>query len=197
VQILCQEDRNASSYACSTSSNTCSTIAEGISDNSEQNEVDYVLSPMVSNEELCEEAVTSVQRGGFETLRRDIQVIRRIGEGDFGIVFEGQFRGRKCAVKMVKQELNRTSEQSQQIRDLLMEMAILASIPSHPNVVGFVGACIDDLKIPLIIEEFVDGENLEDYLSPMPICFELGRAKVRSMPLRYFVHRWRLSHLQF
>jgi hypothetical protein len=61
---------------------------------------------------------------------------------------------------------------------MLIELAVLAGVKPHPNVVGFLGACVEDLSAPLIIEEYVHGPNLEDYLYLKQVGFNLGQPKV-------------------
>jgi hypothetical protein len=142
----------------------------------EEKDVEIVLSPHCHDCSLVECAVNKVHSGGFEVGRDDIEMGKKIGEGEFGIVFKGQCQGRPCAIKRLKHSFRRDS---QEVQRLLIELTVLASLPSHPNVVGLMGACIADLSYPLIILELVEGENLEDHLSPKPIGFNLGRPKVR------------------
>ena len=123
-------------------------------------------------------SVTSVYKGSFDIVREELRISRQIGEGEFGLVLKGVHRGRPCAVKMLKQGVRRDTLQYQ---CLLLELSILASIRPHANVVGFLGGCIDDLSRPLIIEEFVDGQNLEEYLAAKRDGFNLGQPKVRTM----------------
>jgi len=71
---------------------------------------------------------------------------------------------------------------SREHNHLLTELSILASIGAHPNLVGFRGTCMQDGNIPYILEELVDGPNLEDYLSAKPNDFNLGQSKVSNLP---------------
>jgi serine/threonine protein kinase len=50
-------------------------------------------------------------------------------------------------------------------------------------VVGFLGACIEDLSKPAIIEELIDGPNLDQYLSVKRAGFNLGQPKVYKWSL--------------
>jgi serine/threonine protein kinase len=116
-----------------------------------------------------------VHQGAYEIYSDELQFESQIGEGQFGLVYKGAWRGQPCAIKKLKDGI---SNQSIEYQRLLIELAILAAIGAHPNIVSFSGACIQDLSSPLIVEEFVDGMNLEEYLSRKSLGFNLGRAKV-------------------
>ena len=45
-----------------------------------------------------------------------------------------------------------------------MELDVLTSVGKHQNLVEFYGACVQDPTNPVILEEFVEGPNLEHYL---------------------------------
>ena len=47
--------------------------------------------------------------------------------------------------------------------DLVSEIELLPKIGHHPNVVGFVGACVSDH--PIMIFEYMDGGCLDDVLT--------------------------------
>ena len=104
-----------------------------------------------------------------------LQFQEQIGEGEYGLVYKGLWRGRACAIKKLKSGITKESVEYQR---LLMELGILVGVGSHPNIVSFFGACIQDFSCPLIVEELVDGMNLKDYLSGNPLGFNLGRSKV-------------------
>ncbi len=57
-------------------------------------------------------------------------------------------------------------------RDLIMEIDILMSIGSHPNLVPLIGACIEDKKRPIILEEFIGGPNLATYFLMSHFCLK-------------------------
>ena len=103
----------------------------------------------------------------------------QIGEGKFGVVYKGIWKGRACAIKKLKTGISKESVQYQR---QLIELGILACVGTHPNIVGFWGACIQDISSPLIVEELVDGMNLEEILSRKSIGFNLGRATVKVIP---------------
>lgn len=53
----------------------------------------------------------------------------------------------------------------QELEMLLVEAATLASL-RHPNVVGFVGVCLESSTEPMLVTEFVSGGSLERRLYP-------------------------------
>ena len=52
----------------------------------------------------------------------------------------------------------------QAYKDLVMELDVLTSVGKHQNLVEFYGACVQDPTNPVILEEFVEGPNLEQFL---------------------------------
>jgi serine/threonine protein kinase len=55
-------------------------------------------------------------------------------------------------------------QHGQAYRDLVMELDVLTSVGKHQNLVEFYGACVQDPTNPVILEEFVEGPNLENFL---------------------------------
>jgi serine/threonine protein kinase len=125
---------------------------------------------------LLRNVFSVVHNGAYEIFPDELKFEKQVGEGKFGQVYKGAWRGQPCAIKKLKDGI---SNQSIEYQRLLIELAILAAIGNHPNIVGFSGACIQDLSSPLIVEEFVDGTNLEEYLSRKSLGFNLGRTKVK------------------
>jgi hypothetical protein len=124
---------------------------------------------------LLRNVFSMVHQGAYEIYSDELHFENQIGEGQFGLVYKGAWRGQPCAIKKLKDGI---SNQSVEYQRLLIELAILADIGNHPNIVSFSGACIQNLSSPLIVEEFVDGMNLDEYLSGKSLGFNLGRTKV-------------------
>lgn len=82
-----------------------------------------------------------IQRQSYAAKPEEIQHVCKLGEGSMAEVFEATFRGQKCAAKRLKKGV---AENSVQYNDLLVEVHILANIGSHPNIVTFYGACIQE-----------------------------------------------------
>ena len=129
---------------------------------------------------IVQDTVESVGKGSFNAVRDELLFRNKIGEGEFGVVFKGIYRGKPCAVKMLKRGIKRDSAQYQR---MLMELSILAIVKPHTNVIRFLGACLEDMSKPLIIEEYVDGPSLEDHLSNKSDGFNIGKQMVHTIVL--------------
>eukprot|EP00009_Paramoeba_aestuarina_P002419 CAMPEP_0201508716 /NCGR_PEP_ID=MMETSP0161_2-20130828/1986_1 /ASSEMBLY_ACC=CAM_ASM_000251 /TAXON_ID=180227 /ORGANISM="Neoparamoeba aestuarina, Strain SoJaBio B1-5/56/2" /LENGTH=515 /DNA_ID=CAMNT_0047903459 /DNA_START=93 /DNA_END=1640 /DNA_ORIENTATION=- len=66
----------------------------------------------------------------------EIELLKLIGEGTFGKVYQGKCRGKEVAVKVFKNK-DLSEEELSNFRD---EVAIMSKIV-HPNIVLFLGAC--------------------------------------------------------
>lgn len=79
-----------------------------------------------------------------------------IGEGAFAIVYEGMLRGdRLVAVKEMKYQ----EATADQLRDFAAEVSVLATLV-HPNIVEFVGACMDPQHMLLVMELVGGGDAM-------------------------------------
>ena len=85
--------------------------------------------------------------------RDEIEVIRRnvLGEGSYGKVFEGRYRGFEGAIK----ELKRDETFSSRERDLFEREMDIASRCRHPCLLQFIGATQDE-KTPLFVTELME-----------------------------------------
>eukprot|EP01126_Amoeba_proteus_P039243 TRINITY_DN4126_c0_g1_i9.p1 TRINITY_DN4126_c0_g1~~TRINITY_DN4126_c0_g1_i9.p1 ORF type:complete len:744 (+),score=122.21 TRINITY_DN4126_c0_g1_i9:83-2314(+) len=88
-------------------------------------------------------------------LEKDIVLQRKIGEGAYGSVFLAEFNGYPVACKVIKTEL--TQENAKKILDELRVMKRL----KHPNVVLFMGACINSNNQIMIVTEFAARGDLK------------------------------------
>ncbi|ALD61916.1 Ser/Thr kinase [Mollivirus sibericum] len=89
----------------------------------------------------------------------DIKMGRELGQGSYGVVSEGKWKGVGVAVKrFIKQKLD-----EKRVLEFRAEMAILAEL-RHPNVVLFFGACIQRPNL-CIVTELIPGGNLDDLLA--------------------------------
>ena len=155
----------------------CSTIEPSMtSGKQEEQHQQYLVSPHFSTTYLTREAIEIVHKGSYEILPSDLHISKLLGEGQFGAVYKGSFKGQPCAVKMLKEGVNKGVEYER----LLIELSILAGIGHHPNLVCFLGACLQEDKPPLIVEEFVQGPDLEEYLNPKMYEFDLGQPTVSA-----------------
>jgi len=72
----------------------------------------------------------------------EVTLGRKIGEGQFGSVFEGRCRGIVVAVKV----LHETQMSQEDIEDFKKEVGIMVHL-RHPNIVLLMGACYEEEKI--------------------------------------------------
>ena len=122
------------------------------------------------------EAISLVRTGAYEISPEELKYGSKLGEGAGGAVFRGTWRNQHCAIKVLKYGFVRGTPE---YRDLIVELGILARLGPHPNLVGFLGACVKDMATPALVLEFINGTDLEEYLSSLPQGFDLGRAKAR------------------
>ena len=76
---------------------------------------------------------------------------KQLGGGAWGYVVEGQFRGQQVAVKCVHESIIATHT----IKRVYREICTMAQV-SHPNLVRFMAAVLDDQGGPIIITELLD-----------------------------------------
>src|SRR4051812_44855434 len=96
------------------------------------------------------------------TLVGEYQIVRRIGEGGMGVVFEAvhPLIGRKVAIKV----LNATGNAGAGAGARFLQEARTASMVRHRNIVDvFAFGQLVDGRLYLIME-FLEGETLSDYL---------------------------------
>ncbi|CAD5220579.1 unnamed protein product [Bursaphelenchus xylophilus] len=86
----------------------------------------------------------------------DIEIKGEIGQGSFGKVYKGVYKGKSVAVKRYR-ALAFGSKSEVDI--FCREVNILCHL-NHPNVIAFVGACLDDPSQFAIITEFVAAGSL-------------------------------------
>ena len=85
---------------------------------------------------LMKSALNIVHLRSCEIPRDQLQINEQLGEGEFGLVCKGSWRGQPCAIKKLKGVITEDRD-SVQYQRLLMELTILAGIGAHPNIVGF------------------------------------------------------------
>jgi len=98
----------------------------------------------------------------WDIKRSDLKLLKKIGEGATGVIYEADYLGLKCAAKSLKNWGDGLIEQA--YKDIVMECDVLVSVGNHPNLVGFLGVCLDDKRRPIVVEELVGGPCLENYL---------------------------------
>jgi serine/threonine protein kinase len=86
--------------------------------------------------------------------RNEIQMESAVGEGSEGIVYKGIWRMMPVAAKSLHRAVK--------LEQYEHEVSILSHL-RHPNLVLFLGACLDAGPL-LIVSEFMDGGSLEEYI---------------------------------
>ena len=157
-----------------------STSVSAISENLMQEEAlkpEYFYTPRFQDQNLLQKTKSLIIEGEFEISPLDLKIGRKIGEGAFGVVNKGKLRGATCVVKMLREDVS-TLSSGLGFNCLLMEIGILAGIGPHPNLVAFYGACLHDVNTPMIVQEYIEGPNLQEHLDNKTFGFNLGHAKV-------------------
>ncbi|PRP87620.1 hypothetical protein PROFUN_04647 [Planoprotostelium fungivorum] len=110
----------------------------------------------------------------------ELQLIKQIGSGAFGVVYKGKWRALDVAVKQIKA----TELKESDLADFLAEATLLKNLRPHPNVVLFIGVTIQPQPISLVTEYCGGGglhAMLHDPAVEMPeslvIHFVTGAAK--------------------
>lgn len=121
------------------------------------------------------EAVTLVRVGSSEILPEDLHIDCKLGEGACGVVYKARCREKLCAIKVLKRGF---AKGTPEYRSFVVEVGVLASLEPHPNLVGFIGAYVQDMASPVLVIDYVEGSDLESYLSSLRKNFNLGRGQV-------------------
>ncbi|KAN0019805.1 hypothetical protein ACTFIU_003027 [Dictyostelium citrinum] len=98
--------------------------------------------------------ITEFLRGKKEIKFDEVAIVEKVGAGSFANVFLGIWNGYKVAIKILKNESISNDEK------FIKEVSSLIK-SHHPNVVTFMGACIDP---PCIFTEYLQGGSLYDVL---------------------------------
>uniref|UniRef100_A0A3P8WXY5 Tyrosine-protein kinase n=1 Tax=Cynoglossus semilaevis TaxID=244447 RepID=A0A3P8WXY5_CYNSE len=91
----------------------------------------------------------------WEVEPEELNLGQELGSGQFGLVLEGRWRGRKVAVKMIKEECMSEEEFKEEAR-VMMKL-------SHSKLVQLFGICSQHSPMCLLFE-FMENGCLSDYL---------------------------------
>ncbi|XP_028411358.1 tyrosine-protein kinase CSK-like [Dendronephthya gigantea] len=97
----------------------------------------------------------SFKNSGWHIRRKDIDLMKVVGHGEFGDVWEGRFRQKRVAVKSMKEE-------GRAAQTFLTEASVMTDL-NHKNLVMLLGVSLDESPI-YIITEFCDKGSLVEYL---------------------------------
>ncbi|GMH45368.1 hypothetical protein BSKO_13325 [Bryopsis sp. KO-2023] len=103
---------------------------------------------------------------------KDVVLGTKIGAGAFGSVYQGWWRSKKVAVKMVS-VVDAGNCGEKELESLKSEIQVLSRL-QHPNIICFYGACLVPPRV-CILEELADGS----------LATLLYREKGKANPLTY------------
>lgn len=122
---------------------------------------------------------------------RSIELLDRLGEGSFGTVFRGRYRGTIVAVKVLNQETDVA------LGDFRTEIGTLKKI-SHPNAVQFLGAVTKQKPYMLgKIRAYIDTYTTS-YPVPIrniPLNYKNGPPHSNSLPSILLLHLHTHTHI--
>ncbi len=87
----------------------------------------------------------------------ELKLLKCVAQGSFGTVWRGTWLGTVVAIKLPHARLSR------EIKDKFVEEAVLMSKLHHPNIVMFIGACLNPKNLALVLE-FLPRGTLHDFL---------------------------------
>ncbi|KAL8128804.1 hypothetical protein V2J09_017959 [Rumex salicifolius] len=131
-----------------------------------QNNIEAVLQAKLEGMDVKpEKANLAVPRsdglGRLQIIKNnDLEELRELGSGTFGIVYHGKWRGTDVAIKRINNRCfaGKPSEQERMIDDFWNEAIKLAAL-HHPNVVAFYGIVLDGPggSVATVTEYMVNG----------------------------------------
>ena len=83
-----------------------------------------------------------------------MQVLEKIGKGEFGDVMLGRYRGQQVAIKSMKEMKTRNAKK------FLAEASVMTSL-HHENLVNLLGIVFTDTYIKIVTEYMSKGSLLE------------------------------------
>ncbi|RWS30425.1 Tyrosine-protein kinase Fer-like protein [Leptotrombidium deliense] len=104
----------------------------------------------------------AIEKQKWELNSSDIELKTKIGKGNFGDVYEGSFRKSHGKYIPVAVKICRMNLADEQKRKFLQEGRILKQY-DHPNIVKFIGVCVQKEPI-MILMELVSGGSLLNFL---------------------------------
>lgn len=107
---------------------------------------------------------------------KQLKLGKCISKGGFGLVFTGEYKGRRVAIKKIRPD---RSGDVPEIEMFLKEIIIMAVL-YHPRIVEFIGVAWDNLRHLSAVTEFMDNGDLREVLYTF---------KERGSPLSWETHK--------
>eukprot|EP01119_Soliformovum_irregulare_P017850 TRINITY_DN5365_c0_g1_i2.p1 TRINITY_DN5365_c0_g1~~TRINITY_DN5365_c0_g1_i2.p1 ORF type:complete len:843 (-),score=277.84 TRINITY_DN5365_c0_g1_i2:51-2465(-) len=101
------------------------------------------------------------KQSDWEVKFEEIEILRKIGEGAFGVVFHAKWRNAACVVKQMKMDVN----DQLAIRDFLREANNMKRLRPHPNVTDLLGICTAPDKPICILTEYLSEGSLSEMIA--------------------------------
>lgn len=114
----------------------------------------------------------SRKKHAWELDPKDINLQKELGRGGFGVVFKGLWHGTTVAVKKL---LNQKLDQAG-LDTFMAEVSILSDL-RHPNIVLFMGSCLDPANLFYVTEFCAKGS-----------LFEVLHSERQQLPLKTRIH---------
>jgi len=93
----------------------------------------------------------------WEIKNRDIKLMEKVASGSFGDVYRGEWCGIQVAIKKPSKNIP-----EEFFAKFLEEVEVMTKL-HHPNIVMFLGACIEEDKLAIVLE-YLDRGCLFDFL---------------------------------
>ena len=135
--------------------------------------------------ELKQQKVTTMDESWKVNYKEVTLTKQELGRGGWGVIWIGEFRGQKVAVK----QMHELIVSPEFIQLLNREIGIMAQL-RHPNLLQFIGAILDHPSgNPMIITEIMDislrGAYEKKQLSPVPVSICLSIMRDVAVGLNY------------
>lgn len=91
---------------------------------------------------------------------KELDIKQKVGQGGYGEVFRASWLGQEVAVKEYGTNYKRLHRRK--VADFIKEVEVISNL-RHPNIVLYMGVCINPPKL-YMITEFLEGGSLFDLL---------------------------------
>ncbi|CAL8067999.1 unnamed protein product [Calicophoron daubneyi] len=112
--------------------------------------------PVTAKSGAC--LITPITRPDWELDNKDVHLVQKIGQGNFGDVYRGFYNGLEVAVKTCRVDVNATD-----LRRKFLQGETTALNFCHPHIVRLIGIAVRSYPI-MIVMEYVPGGSLLTYL---------------------------------